>query len=243
MAPTMTRRTQASTALTVPQVHGTLLRKGDTSQGNGLQRVGPNQVASQAAQGRKVGSGGFKGPALTPDEAAVLLCTVAPESAWGTFLRFLWQGGARVSEALQVTRSDVNLQGECVRVETKKQHPNTDGSKKPPKYRRVYFGPDLKGFLALHMSVIDTKPGTRLWPWTRQHAWRMVGQLARRAGIDPSHCHPHAFRHGLAMNLMNQGVPMPVVSRVLGHADIKTTGIYLQVGDDLQRSYIKGVTF
>ena len=240
----MTRSTLGSTALTVLPGHTTLLHKRDNSQLNSLQRAPPHsQLAAQAAQARKVGSGGFKGPALTRDEAQALFETVPPESAWGTFLRFLWQGGARVSEALQVTRADVNLQGDYARVETKKQHPNADGTRKAPKFRKVYFQPDLKGFLALHMSAIPAPGSTRLWPWSRQHSWRMIGQFMQRAGIERAHCHPHAFRHGMAMNLIHQGVPLKVVSDALGHGDIKTTGIYLQFGDEDRRNYIKGVTF
>jgi integrase len=39
----------------------------------------------------------------------------------------------------------------------------------------------------------------------------------------------HNLRHTFAINLLRAGTPVPVVSYLLGHRDIKTTMIYLRV--------------
>jgi len=40
---------------------------------------------------------------------------------------------------------------------------------------------------------------------------------------------PHALRHSLASALLDNGVPMPVISEALGHADTDSTSVYLKI--------------
>jgi integrase len=42
----------------------------------------------------------------------------------------------------------------------------------------------------------------------------------------PKHCHPHMFRHTFAIELLLAGVPIDQVSKLLGHASVKTTEQY-----------------
>ena len=39
----------------------------------------------------------------------------------------------------------------------------------------------------------------------------------------------HAFRHGLATHMLENNVPLPVISQTLGHADITSTEVYLRI--------------
>ena len=40
---------------------------------------------------------------------------------------------------------------------------------------------------------------------------------------------PHAMRHSLASALLEDNIPLPVISEILGHSNSKTTGIYLKI--------------
>jgi integrase/recombinase XerD len=40
---------------------------------------------------------------------------------------------------------------------------------------------------------------------------------------------PHALRHSLASALLENNVPMPVISEALGHADTESTSVYLNI--------------
>lgn len=40
---------------------------------------------------------------------------------------------------------------------------------------------------------------------------------------------PHAMRHSLASALLEDNVPLPVISEILGHTDSRTTGVYLKI--------------
>ena len=43
----------------------------------------------------------------------------------------------------------------------------------------------------------------------------------------------HMLRHSAATAMLENGVPLPVIQKILGHARIETTQIYAQVSDRL----------
>ena len=51
---------------------------------------------------------------------------------------------------------------------------------------------------------------------------------ARRAGLSALATHPHVMRHTYSMELTMAGVPAPVLQRLLGHSNLRTTGRYTQ---------------
>jgi integrase/recombinase XerD len=68
----------------------------------------------------------------------------------------------------------------------------------------------------------------------------MVKQYAEEAGIED--IHPHKFRHGLAIHLLQQGVPIPVISARLGHASVYVTmSLYMKVTPEIQAEMVKHV--
>lgn len=63
-------------------------------------------------------------------------------------------------------------------------------------------------------------------------AGNLVAKYMRQAGIEtPTNrvCGMHTLRHSLATGMLNEGVPLPTISSVLGHADISSTESYLRV--------------
>jgi len=62
---------------------------------------------------------------------------------------------------------------------------------------------------------------------------RIVNKYMDKAEIDYSTRHhgPHALRHSLATNLMSNNVPISAISSVLGHANTRTTEVYLTVDE------------
>ncbi|MCL4354053.1 tyrosine-type recombinase/integrase [Patescibacteria group bacterium] len=57
---------------------------------------------------------------------------------------------------------------------------------------------------------------------------------SRKAGI-AKNVHPHLFRHSFATQLLMEGVDVAIVSKILGHKDIKTTMQYLHFTDNTLR--------
>lgn len=67
---------------------------------------------------------------------------------------------------------------------------------------------------------------------------QIVSKYLRKAGIDISERKhgPHAMRHSLASNLLHNNTPMNIIKEVLGHSNINTTRIYLNIDIDTLRT-------
>ena len=63
---------------------------------------------------------------------------------------------------------------------------------------------------------------------SRQTLWQLVGESARRAGIE-AEVSPHTLRHSFATHLLEGGADIRVVQELLGHASVSTTQIYTKV--------------
>jgi integron integrase len=64
---------------------------------------------------------------------------------------------------------------------------------------------------------------------------KAVSKAAKMAGIDKP-TGPHTLRHSYATHLAERGEPIEVISKLLGHKDIRTTMIYLHLADRKPRS-------
>src|SRR5882762_5739174 len=86
------------------------------------------------------------------------------------------------------------------------------------------------------LSIFDvTRNSTRIWPWSRTTAWNRVKALMHIAGIVEGPAMPKALRHAFGVGGTQAGVPLNLIQRWLGHADIETTAIYTDVMGDEER--------
>ena len=72
-------------------------------------------------------------------------------------------------------------------------------------------------------------PHKRLEISAYQRILRIIGE---RAGV---HCHPHRFRRTCATSLLNKGMPVEEISKLLGHTKIETTMGYCKVNQNRVR--------
>jgi integrase/recombinase XerD len=175
---------------------------------------------------------------LSPGEAERLI-----EAAAGTtprslrdraLVELLYGAGLRVSEAVGLERSAVDLEQRLVRCIGK-------GSKE----RVVPVGREaveaLRRYLARGRPHLDRRHRPELFlnakggPLTRAGAFLILRRLAAVAGLEPERVHPHLLRHSFATHLLEGGADLRSVQEMLGHADLATTELYTHVSDRRRR--------
>ncbi len=72
--------------------------------------------------------------------------------------------------------------------------------------------------------IKDMKPADSVFGLTERSITDKVSTWSKKAGLK---LHPHSFRHYFAEQLLEKGVPLTVVSALLGHKDLQTTAVYL----------------
>ena len=60
----------------------------------------------------------------------------------------------------------------------------------------------------------------------------LTAEIRDSTGRLASWVHPHRFRHHLGTSLVNEGIPLPVIQRVLDHGSIRMTARYAQLDDE-----------
>ncbi|MDF3063953.1 MAG: phage integrase [Microvirga sp.] len=154
----------------------------------------------------------------------------------GLAVRLMLCTGLRVGELCRLRLDDVSPDGATLRVHGK-------GARD-----RVAFVADAKlraGLCAAVRARRRTRPASdallvngRGAPLRPQSVRSDLRRLARAAGL-PRRLTPHMLRHTAATLLIEGGVDIRFVQRVLGHASIATTEIYTHVSDEALRTTLE----
>ena len=56
--------------------------------------------------------------------------------------------------------------------------------------------------------------------------WRAVHAVMRQAGLDGVPASPKGLRHGFGVAAVSAGIPLNLVQKWLGHAQLSTTAVY-----------------
>ena len=97
-------------------------------------------------------------------------------------------------------------------------------------------GAAAAGNEATGVRLLLTPRGTPARP---DHIRRLLARRVRRLALD-RHVTPHMLRHTAATRLLERGVDIRFVQKLLGHASISTTEIYTHVSDRALREAIVG---
>jgi integrase/recombinase XerD len=165
---------------------------------------------------------------LTPGERDAFLRTaLGHDRPVRTFCSLLYDTGCRISEALQLTPRRVDFADQVIIVESLKK-------RRKGVYRAIPVPPSLLDTLDLVHSLQEIQRRGRrrdldqpLWPWSRTTAWRRVVAVMQQADIAAGpHRVPKGLRHGYAINALNKGVPLNMLSKWMGHSILEITAIY-----------------
>lgn len=143
-------------------------------------------------------------------------------------LELLYATGIRVSELIRLKVSDVNMHMGFLICR--------DGDKE----RMISFNNQVREALydyltkaREHMVTNEARDilfvncsGT---PMSRQGFWKLVKGYAKKAGITKD-ITPHTLRHTFAAHMVESGTDLKSVQEMLGHSDISTTHMYVDLG-------------
>jgi integrase len=159
------------------------------------------------------------------ERAAFLREAERAEREIRTLCMTLAYAGCRLSEALALTVDRVDLAAGALVFESLKKR--TTGI-----YRAVPVPPVLLEALNMVHGIREQQArrgkgrGEKLWPWSRMTGWRVVHAVMQEAGLDGAHASPKGLRHGFGVAAVTAGIPLNMVQKWLGHAQLTTTAIY-----------------
>jgi len=150
-------------------------------------------------------------------------------------IELLFSTGIRISELCNLTQKNINLQTGIIKIYGK-------GNKE-----RIIHVCDaevkvlLKGYIELFKDNLKlskyfliNRLGERL---SEQSVRLMIIKYQKHIGIS-KHITPHMFRHSFATLLLEEGVDIRYIQKMLGHSSITTTQIYTQVNMKQQQKIL-----
>ena len=168
---------------------------------------------------------------LTTSEVERLI-KAAPSVKHKVILMTIYSAGLRISEALHLTKGDIDPAAMLIHVRHGKGRRD----------RIVPLSPALMHGLRQYMRLNRTEspwlfPGQDpLRPLTSATVERMTSKARERANID-KHATPRSLRHSFATHHLETGTDIRTIQELLGHAHINSTLVYLH----LSRRFISSV--
>jgi len=168
---------------------------------------------------------------LSRDELLRIL-SAEPNIKHRAIIALTYAGGLRVSEVSSLRVEDLDIGRDMIHVKKAKGDKDRytllgDSAREAVDAYRKWF-PRKEGWL-----FPGRRPGAHITARTVQ---KIVRDATKAAGIEGKHITPHSLRHSFATHLIEDGVNLVYVQRLLGHRRPETTQRYIQVAQaDLMR--------
>ncbi|MBW3119037.1 tyrosine-type recombinase/integrase [Providencia rettgeri] len=165
-----------------------------------------------------------------------------PDLHQRTLIDTLWNTGARIHEALALTKGDFYLDEETpfvvLRTLKQRERQTSVGQtkvKSRPKRIVALFDPQYVQLMKSYFATMRLKNQSQIWPiqsdntvrnWLRS-AVKQAEVNGASYVVNPITC--KTFRHSFAMHLIFNGVPIKVIQAYLGHKKSSSTDIYTKI--------------
>ena len=168
-------------------------------------------------------------PVVLSGEEVIALLDAATNLKHRAILMALYSGGLRTSETVHLRLEDIDSKRMMIRV----------AQGKGRKDRSVMLSEKL--LATLRQYWVESRPDPWLFPGqdpsrplTRESIEKFFGRAREKAGIR-KRVHPHTLRHSFATHLLERGVNLRVIQRLLGHRSLRSTEIYTHVAESSVR--------
>lgn len=142
-------------------------------------------------------------------------------------LEVLYATGIKVSELIELTVGEINLQIGILHLKNGKKEriiPLYPAAVRSIANYLVNVRPAI--VLEENEDKLFTNMNGR--PMSRQGFWKIIKHYADTAGIHKD-ITPHTLRHSFAAHLLENGAKLSDIKEMLGHSDISSTQIYAQI--------------
>jgi site-specific recombinase XerD len=139
----------------------------------------------------------------------------------------LWRSGLRVSEALALAEGDLEPGRGAMLVRRGKGGRRREVGMDEWGWRQLDPWLKLRPRMPVGALFCVLNGPTAGRPWSAAAVRTQLRRLAGQAGVRRRFASPQ-LRHAHAVEMARKGVPLNVIQRQLGHADLGITSVYLQ---------------
>lgn len=188
---------------------------------------------------------------LSPEVSALL--HYVPDLHRKMLLATLWNTGARINEALALTRADFSLvppysfvQLATLKQRTEKAARTAGRAPAGSQAHRLVPLSDTQFVSQMEMMVATLKiplerrnkqtgrtEKARIWQITDRTVRSWLNEAVESAAADGVRFSipvtPHTFRHSYAMHMLYAGIPLKVLQSLMGHKSVSSTEVYTKV--------------
>ena len=169
---------------------------------------------------------------LNADERAAFLEVARTKPARDrTLCETLHYTGCRASELIEITPARIDLAGGTITLRSLKKRKDALGKQKVV-HRAVPVPPEFLDTLNTAHGIREAQKSPKaskqpVWDLTHVRVWQIVKSIMVEAGIpDAPHRSPKGLRHGYGINAVVNGIPLHMLQKWMGHAQLTTTTIY-----------------
>lgn len=139
-------------------------------------------------------------------------------------LALLYSCGLRVSELLNLKWANINRSRMIINIIAGKGN----------KDRQIMLAPTLiplleKYYREYHSKVYVLNGWKDELQYSQRSVLEVIKQLANKAGVDNKRVYTHLIRHCAFTHLAESGCDIRLIQRIAGHANSKTTDLYLHL--------------
>jgi integrase len=189
-------------------------------------------------QGRTPPNKGLRYPPDPPTvEEIIAVMRAAGEGPDGIRLRgviiLLWRAGLRISEALALTETDLDRQRGAVLIRAGKGGRRREVGMDRWAWDQLDPWLTIRSTLPVGALFCVLRGPTRGRPCSAAGLRVQLRNAAIAAGVRRRFA-PHQLRDAHAVEMSREGVPLVVIQRQLGHADLGITSVYLRGIDNTE---------
>jgi len=175
--------------------------------------------------------------AIPAEDLRQLLAVITPVRDRALILLLL-HTGMRIGELLQVKMTDIILSERKIQLFIGEK--NLHG-------RIVYYNQEAEEALEIWLGVRNRKSeylfyGNRGRALSYVGAWMIMKKAVQQAGLEHKGYSLHSLRHTFATNMLNAGLRLEVLQKLLGHLNIDITLRYARISDGTrEEAYFKAM--